>query len=109
MPAGREAEFQAGFSKFYDATKVHIDTVSKDSGNIFHPQLFVKPFQIMIILKKKKNNKFLQGGKGASGCIYYGFGMHENSVYCREGYAVSMMYTCKIDMWSALYANMWSV
>merc|ERR1712212_224284 len=48
MPAGREAEFKAGFSKFYDATK---------------------------------------GGKGASGCLYYGFGTHENSVYCREGYA----------------------
>ena len=58
MPAGREAEFQAGFSKFYDATKVHIDTVSKDSGNIFHPQLFVKPFQIMIILKKKTINYY---------------------------------------------------
>merc|ERR1712200_364938 len=48
MPAGREAEFKAGFSKFYEATK---------------------------------------GGKGASGCLYYGFGTHENSVYCREGYA----------------------
>jgi len=47
MPAGKEAEFQAGFSKFYNATKA---------------------------------------GKGASGCIYYGFGLHENSVYCREGY-----------------------
>merc|ERR1712037_338716 len=47
MPAGKEAEFAAGFSKFYNATKA---------------------------------------GKGASGCIYYGFGMHENSVYCREGY-----------------------
>ena len=29
-----------------------------------------------------------KGGKGASGCLYYGFGTHENSVYCREGYAV---------------------
>jgi len=47
MPAGREAEFQAGFPKFYNATK---------------------------------------GGKGASGCIYYGFGMNGSSVYCREGY-----------------------
>ena len=24
MPAGREAEFQAGFNKFYNATKVYI-------------------------------------------------------------------------------------
>merc|ERR1719370_1148967 len=47
MPAGRETDFQAGFPKFYNATK---------------------------------------SGKGASGCIYYGFGMNGSSVYCREGY-----------------------
>jgi len=47
LPAGKEAEFKAGFSKFYDATKA---------------------------------------GKGAAGCLYYGFAVAEDSIYCREGY-----------------------
>ena len=32
MPAGREAEFKAGFSKFYDATKVDFPMCTKFSG-----------------------------------------------------------------------------
>ena len=32
MPAGREAEFKAGFSKFYDATKVDFAIWAKFSG-----------------------------------------------------------------------------
>ena len=32
MPAGREAEFKAGFSKFYDATKVDFPLCTKFSG-----------------------------------------------------------------------------
>lgn len=27
-----------------------------------------------------------KGGVGASGCLYYGFGVEGNSVFCREGY-----------------------
>merc|ERR1712110_1352634 len=47
VPAGRMADFQAGFEKFYTATKA---------------------------------------GAGASGCLYYGFAISGDSVYCREGY-----------------------
>ena len=45
--------------------------------------------------------RLLQAGKGASGCIYYGFGLHENSVYCREGYVVSIKLNVlpKIFVW----------
>merc|ERR1712098_441451 len=27
-----------------------------------------------------------KGGQGAAGCLYYGFGVIGDSVYCREGY-----------------------
>ena len=40
MPAGKEAEFAAGFSKFYNATKVHIlTTLSQILTTYFFPTI----------------------------------------------------------------------
>ena len=55
MPAGREAEFKAGFSKFYDATKVDFPMRTKFSGfnefsKIYLLHMSPKGFVILHIL-----------------------------------------------------------